>query len=334
MTGYVTAILSVAVISLITLLARPFIRPITIPLFLAAIVFTAWRHGRNPALLTTLLSGLVYVFISPRFRLSGHWNNIGRAGLFMIEGAILCWLIDSRLRAEQEVRQSREELRALYGDLQSLVERERARIAREVHDELGTQLTELKFEVSFLKERSVKSDSMEIGKFDETLHHVDNAIASVRRIATELRPAVLDTLGLTAAIEWQAKEFEVRTGIKCQLVSMAEDLSPDPERDTTVFRVFQESLTNVARHANATTVQINLERNSKDLRLFVKDDGCGISINNSSAQHGLGILGMRERIRMLNGVLRISGRPGSGTLVQVSIPLLSNKIRAKAMGHD
>ena len=133
LTPYATAIFAVAVAILGTLLVRPVIKPITTPLFLAAIVFTAWRCGKWPGLVTTLLSGLAidYVFISPRYHLSGHWDNIGRISLFMIEGAILCWLIDSRLQAANEVRQSREELRALYGDLQSLIEHERARIARE-----------------------------------------------------------------------------------------------------------------------------------------------------------------------------------------------------------
>src|SRR5262249_24846088 len=161
--------------------------------------------------------------------------------IFTFEGSILSWLIVSRRQVGDQVKASREELRALYTRLQSVVERERTRIAREIHDELGQELTGLKFDISWVRKRAVEqSADAEVEKLDGTLRRIDEAIRSVRRIATELRPPVLDTLGLAAAIEWQAKDFEKRTGIHCHFESLAEDLSLDQDGATAVFRIFQE----------------------------------------------------------------------------------------------
>jgi signal transduction histidine kinase len=151
------------------------------------------------------------------------------------------------------------------------------------------------------------------------LKFLDEAIQSVRRIATDLRPGVLDDLGLVAAVEWAAEEFQARTGIQCHVSLPDVDIAMDPERATALFRIFQETLTNVARHANATQVNVKLVQNC-DLSLEVRDNGKGMPEKQLSAGQSLGILGMRERALLLGGELTISGGPGKGTIVKVRIP--------------
>ncbi len=226
--------------------------------------------------------------------------------------------IESTLRQQRnELRRSRDQLRALTARLQSVREEERTRVAREIHDELGQELTAIKIELSTLSQ-DVPADKKE--KSVSTLKLVDETIQSVRRISAELRPAVLDALGLVAAVEWAAKEFEARTRTKCQLDLPQHDDVIDQERATALFRILQETLTNVARHANATEVNIRLARENGDLSLEVRDNGKGVNDEQLSAASSLGVLGMRERVLMLGGELTITGAPGKGTTVRVRIP--------------
>jgi signal transduction histidine kinase len=149
---------------------------------------------------------------------------------------------------------------------------------------------------------------------------VDQTILSVRRIATELRPGILDDLGLVAAVEWAAEEFEARTGTRCRLDLPDGDIVIDPERTTAIFRIFQETLTNVTRHAEATQVEGRLGREDGNIVLEVRDNGRGIGPEQLSAGRSIGILGMRERALLLGGELTISGNPGEGTIVRLRIP--------------
>ena len=149
---------------------------------------------------------------------------------------------------------------------------------------------------------------------------MDESIHTVRRIATELRPGILDDLGLVAAIEWAGEDFEARTGTPCRLDLPQDDFAVDPEQATAIFRIFQETLTNVARHAEARTVEVRLAKENDDLTLEVHDNGKGIPEDKLSRGESLGILGMRERAMLLGGELTISGPPGNGTTVQVRIP--------------
>jgi signal transduction histidine kinase len=321
---YGTGALSPGVALLAALLLWPVIKPFAMPLFLTAIVISAWQGGKGPGLVATLVSGLIvdYVFITPQYQISGTWDDLGRLAVFGLEGFLLSWLVASRKRVEDEVRKSREDLRALSAHLQSGIEAERTRISREIHDELGQSLTGLKFDVSWLRDQTTEArPESEREKLDATLKNIDTAIQSVRRIATELRPPVLDTLGLTAAIEWQATDFQNRTGIECQINPMAEDIPLDREGATAVFRIFQESLTNVARHAQATKVQVGLERVDGHLLLRLADNGRGIGDIATRGTHSFGILGMHERVRLLNGEMSISGDEGQGTVINVEIPL-------------
>ncbi|PYJ57526.1 MAG: hypothetical protein DME24_18820 [Verrucomicrobia bacterium] len=234
--------------------------------------------------------------------------------------------ITERKRVEKKLRDSREQLRALAAYLQSVREEERTRIAREVHDELGQTLTALKMDLAWLDKKMAEANTAAALR---PLQHktktlpvsVDQIISMVRKIATELRPPVLDELGLEAAIEWQIREFEKRTGIECQFKPGSRHLNLDPERATAVFRIFQETLTNIIRHAQATQVNIHLREEGDKLILEVQDNGRGLTGRERSGTRSLGLLGMRERATMLDGEINIIGRQGKGTTVGVRIPL-------------
>lgn len=229
--------------------------------------------------------------------------------------------ITTRVRAEEQLRQSREQLRALAAHLQSVREEERGRIAREVHDELGQVLTGLKYDLAWLA-RGLPADSTALQeKTRGLLSLVDATINTVRRIFTDLRPSVLDELGLVAAIEWQAQEFQSRTGIECRVSTELTDLSLGSEASTALFRICQESLTNVARHAQATRVTVRLSAEEDRLILSVVDNGRGVTEQEQARVTSFGLLGMQERASLLGGQLTIVGRPGAGTTVMVKIPL-------------
>jgi PAS domain S-box-containing protein len=225
--------------------------------------------------------------------------------------------VTERRRAEEARQKSHDQLRALAARLQSVREEERTRVAREIHDELGQALTAIKIDLSSLSHELAADKKHE---YESILKLVDETIESVRRISTELRPAILDAMGLVAAVEWAAGEFEARTGTKCRLDLPQEDIAIDPQRATALFRIFQETLTNVARHANATEVSVRLAKENGNLSLRVRDNGKGISEEQLSAGSSLGILGMRERALLLGGKLAISGAAGEGTIVRVRIP--------------
>ncbi|HEX2450464.1 MAG TPA: histidine kinase [Gemmatimonadales bacterium] len=234
--------------------------------------------------------------------------------------------ITARRRHDEEVRRSREELRALAARLQSVREDERTRISREVHDELGQALTGLRLDLSWLKSRL--KDRPELSeRVQSVVARIDGTIDSVRRIATELRPSVLDHLGLVAAVEWQAQEFEKRTGITTRFELSSAHPAVDDARATTVFRILQESLTNVARHAHASHVDIRLALGPDAVTLQVADDGRGISEAERTALRSLGLVGIRERAIMCGGECTIEGWSGRGTNVVVRIPLGGSDIQ-------
>jgi PAS domain S-box-containing protein len=227
--------------------------------------------------------------------------------------------ITERKLAEQEQQRSFEQLRALAARLQSVREEERTRVAREIHDELGQALTAIKLELACLI-GDLPTDQQQSTRTHSVFKLVDETIHTVRRISSELRPGMLDDLGLVAAIEWASEEFEARTGTKCRLDLPEDDIVTDQERATALFRIFQETLTNVARHANATTINVRLTKGNGDLLLEVQDNGKGVSLQDLSAGKSMGIVGMRERALLLGGELIITGAPGEGTTVRVRIP--------------
>jgi len=226
----------------------------------------------------------------------------------------------ARQRLQEERQRSFDQLRALAARLQSIREEERKRVAREIHDQLGQALTAIKLDLSSLVRGLPTAPSPLSEKGTPLLRLVDETIESVRRISTELRPGMLDDLGLAATVEWAAEEFESRTGTKCLLDLATEQFSVDSETATAVFRIFQETLTNVARHASASEVKIRLAEENGDLTLEVHDNGRGIREDELANANSLGVLGMRERALLLGGTLTIRGEPGQGTTVRIRIP--------------
>jgi len=229
--------------------------------------------------------------------------------------------ITERKRYQNMLRESRQRLRALARNLETSREDERARIAREIHDELGQMLTKLKMDLAALlrKAAAIPDPACEI-KLREMMQLVDQSVQTVRRISSELRPGLLDTLGLAAALEWEAQQFQTRTGIRCQV-----RLSPHlPHLDrgvaTALFRIAQEALTNVARHAHATQVELALQTDGSALRLTVTDNGRGASREALQRPGCFGILGMRERVHALGGEFLIESQPGHGTHILARVP--------------
>lgn len=229
--------------------------------------------------------------------------------------------ITDRKQEEKELQELNDQLRNLTSHLQTIREDERTSIAREVHDELGQQMTSLKMDICFLKNKTEKEAPEISNKAAQMLEMVNEAIRTIRRIITSLRPGILDDLGLEAAIEWQAKEFEQRTGITCTLETDIDKEKLSANINTTVFRIFQETLTNVKRHANATSISAKLYEKENALIFEITDNGIGISDERKNNKTSFGLLGMKERAAMLNGDITISKMPLKGTSVNLKIPL-------------
>jgi PAS domain S-box-containing protein len=228
--------------------------------------------------------------------------------------------ISERKRTEEELRQSRRRLRDLTTYLESAREKERTRIAREIHDEIGQSLTALKMELHWCIQRLPKTDKELIEKASILPKLIDANIHLVQRISSELRPGLLDDLGLSAAIEWQAGQFQERTGIECSIVFEPHDIVLDQARSTAIFRIFQETLTNIARHANATNVEILLKANPTEVELIVRDNGRGIMEKEIFNPKSFGLMGIKERVNSFGGDAEIYGTENEGTTVKVSIP--------------
>jgi PAS domain S-box-containing protein len=223
--------------------------------------------------------------------------------------------------AEQELRASSEQLRRLAAHLLTVREEEQARISRAVHDELGQSLTAVKLDLAWLARRLPRENGEMLERIRSTRRLAESLIRDVRRISTELRPGILD-LGLVAAVEWQVQEFQARTGIPCShrlltREAFASDVS------TALFRILQETLTNIARHAKATRAEVVLQKQRDRLVLWIRDNGRGFDLADSSLSKSLGLLGMRERAAILGGQVNISSAPGKGTTVTAWIPFPS-----------
>lgn len=220
----------------------------------------------------------------------------------------------------EELLQSKLQLRELVSHEEQVKEEERKRIAREIHDQLGQSLLALRMDVSMLQDRIATLQPELFETASDALNHIDTTISSVRGIINDLRPPVLD-LGLQAALEWQLEEFRLRTGTDCRMLvrnaSLHDEL--DDKRATTLFRIVQESLSNITRHAQATQVLIELFEEGRCLYLQVSDNGVGMA--DPGKRSAFGLAGMKERVSMLGGEFRIESLPGSGTLLAIMMPL-------------
>ena len=232
-----------------------------------------------------------------------------------------------RRQAEKALEDSRQGLRRLMDHLQSVREEERTWVAREIHDQLGQTLTSLSMELAWLEGKLSQKGVLSGHGLAETINtmssSIDGAIELIHEISSELRPGVLDNIGLIAAIEWQAARFREKAGVECHLTLPTNEGRLDARRSTALFRIFQEVLTNVARHARATEVDISLTIDSAMLTMEVHDNGRGITESESSDARAFGILGMRERVAAFGGKFHIEGIEGQGTRVVLSMPLSS-----------
>jgi signal transduction histidine kinase len=230
----------------------------------------------------------------------------------------------SQMTIEQK-KESYEQFRDLSAYLQAAREEERKSIAREIHDELGQALTTIKLELSLLLEEVLNDASAATNRIQSLKDQVDATIHTVKSIITKLRPGLLDDLGLTAAIEWQANDFQKRTGIVCEMTLKPEEMNINQEISTDMFRIFQETLTNITRHSGATHVMVHLYQRDDALELQVHDNGRGITSEEKNDPKSFGLIGIRERAQYWHGIVDIEGTTGLGTIVTVRFPLTSEK---------
>jgi signal transduction histidine kinase len=224
-------------------------------------------------------------------------------------------------QAKESLRKSREQLRDLASYLQDVREQERTRIAREIHDDFGQSLTILKMDLSWLKKHMIQDQPTVQSKIDSMFKVIDASLQTLHTVSSELRPVILDDFGLESAIEWQAEEFQSRTGVRCRVDSSVVDLDLVKDQSTAVFRIFQEILTNIMRHSGATEVDVRLEMNEDTLILEVADNGRGITETEISNSHSFGLMGIRERLYPWNGQVDFIGHPNKGTRVSVRVPI-------------
>jgi signal transduction histidine kinase len=286
-------------------------------------VASRWRSfsGRN----LEVTDALIRVKRRERWLIAG----ISSAVCFLL---LTLWQAVRIRRERNRFEQATAQLRQLAASLQNVRDEERTRIARELHDELGQALAAIKMDIGWAADRVPPGDKTFADRFQSTLALVDTTIRSMRKVATELRPSILD-LGLNAAIEWLLEEFHSRTGVEYSLDLPNPEVVADPQQSTAIFRIFQEALTNVARHSRATCIDVRLERNNGDLILEVQDNGKGISQQPPPGPGGsLGILGMRERALALGGEVTVESPAAGGTVVRARIPLAENSPPVPVLG--
>jgi PAS domain S-box-containing protein len=230
--------------------------------------------------------------------------------------------ITERKQSEESLVLQKEQLRALAERLQWVREEDRKRVARDLHDQIGQILTAIKMDMMWMTRHLPESEGAVLSRIKESIQLINDGVKAVRAICSGLRPGILDDLGLAAAIEWQASEFASRNGVLCQVTVPPVDLHLDGDRATATFRIFQECLTNVIRHAKAKSVRIDLCQEEENILLVVEDDGIGFHESGFSSAHGsLGLLGMKERAQFCGGDVQISSFPGKGTTVTVRVPV-------------
>jgi PAS domain S-box-containing protein len=272
---------------------------------------------------------------------SRRWQEWTDRGIFDADGRLVELQstgrdITERRRAEEALKATTEQLRALSARVQSAREEEGQRIAREIHDELGGALTGLLWDLQNIDKSLLTLDQRpELdrirGRIASMTELIDSTISTVRRISSDLRPALLDDVGLVAAIQWYLQQFQARTGIRCEYDASIETVDVDADRANAVFRICQEILTNVLRHAAATRVRVQVRQDERWLVLGVEDDGRGITDEESRGERSLGLVGMRERARLVGGDITVGALPGGGTSVIVRVPLTTGRPMTAAL---
>jgi PAS domain S-box-containing protein len=243
--------------------------------------------------------------------------SIGNKSVYVVANDI-----SGKVKAELELKQSHRQLRELSSYLENIREEERKHISREIHDELGQQLTLLKLDLLQMSKKLHPEEKELIESMKQADQLLADTMRSVRKIATQLRPSILDNLGLVSALEWQSREFEKNFGIKCVFESLLNEPQFTTKQSNSLFRIYQEALTNIARHAGATRVDAVLSQEDAKFVLEIRDNGKGFRMEDMADQKTLGLKGMQERALMIDGDFKIESKPGEGTYIQISIPIL------------
>lgn len=228
--------------------------------------------------------------------------------------------VTEKLEAKALLQKSYDEIRELATRLQNIRENERTKIAREIHDELGQQLTGLKMDLHWLSKKIIPVDDTIISKINESKLLINDTIATVRKIATDLRPSILDDLGLMEALDWQGKEFEKRSGISVTFINNAGEIKVQPQVTTAIFRIYQELLTNISRHSKASSVEFKIEMHQDKLNIKLTDNGIGFDTLEIKNKKTLGLLGIKERTLLLGGTYEFNSTLGIGSVTSISIP--------------
>lgn len=243
--------------------------------------------------------------------------SIGNKNVYVVANDI-----SGKVKAELELKQSHRQLRELSSYLENIREEERKHISREIHDELGQQLTLLKLDLLQMSKKLHPEEKEMIENMKQADQLLADTMRSVRKIATQLRPSILDNLGLVSALEWQSREFEKNFGIKCVFESLLNEPQFTNKQSNSLFRIYQEALTNIARHAGATQVDAVLSQEEARFVLEIRDNGKGFRMEDMADKKTLGLKGMQERALMIDGDFKIESKPGEGTYIQISIPIL------------
>jgi len=221
---------------------------------------------------------------------------------------------------EKQILQKNEQLKNLTSHLQHIREEERTTISREIHDELGQQVTAFKMDIGWILHKQNNAEEGIVARLQEMLKMSDNLIKTIRRISSDLRPAIIDDIGLIAALEWKCNDFEEKMGVACHFVSTVKERKFEKHFSINAFRILQETLTNVSRHAEAKSVTVSVSENEAELFLEIADDGKGIDNENIQNTKTLGIIGMKERAALVGGKLIIEGTKNKGTRTQLILP--------------
>jgi signal transduction histidine kinase len=315
---YLYVLIAVSFISLVAKMLSPLCGPIDVGLlYLLPVLFGAVVSGLGPSLFACFLGVLAfdYFFLPPLLSLTPtNLQNYFFLAIYVIV-AVVTGTMAARLRSE------REHLRALTSRIEHIREEERTAIAREIHDELGQSLTGIKLDLSQLSKKLPRTETSLVDQIKSLGETVDDTIKTVRRIAADLRPGILDELGLKAAIEWQVEAFANKMGVEYELSLSFDDTGLDRNLSTALFRILQEALTNIARHANATNVYVDVREGGGLVIMSVEDNGAGAERNEIDVRKSLGLLGIRERAGMLKGEAHISIDKKKGTTLFVKIPV-------------
>ncbi|RYG45390.1 MAG: response regulator, partial [Chitinophagaceae bacterium] len=280
----------------------------------------------NPSVAFILVTGTVSEEFAVSIIQQGADDYILKTNLTRLPAAIKNAIEKKRIqlekeRSQQELKQLNAELRTVSAHLEKIREEEQARIAREIHDQIGQQLTGLKMDISWLRRMTNNhaEQTAILNKLDEISGNLDETVKTVRKVASDLRPSLLDDFGLVDALDWHSREFAQRSGIQVDLKPGDKDITVDPDIAIGIFRIYQEVLINVARHAEAGRVETSLAKNTEEITLIIADNGKGF--DTLQKKKTLGLLGMKERAQMIGGSFSINSKPGAGTTVIIRVPL-------------